>query len=119
MGTTNVVTAIAAADEIATLVREYSNGVLVCKTNQTVGALVNSNGTFDVVNVTWSNGVPTAGDSYASYGSVCVIGQENNNRLIVDFHTLAMVDNNDDAYFKVEDKRNSYGETTITETVYY
>ena len=52
MGTTNVVTAIAAADEIATLVREYSNGVLVCKTNQTVGALVNADGTFDVVNVT-------------------------------------------------------------------
>lgn len=56
-----------AVDSISTIIRQYSDGVLVCKTNNTVGALVNANGSFDVVSVTWSGTTPTAGDVLASF----------------------------------------------------
>ena len=57
----------ATANATATLIRQYSGGVLVAKTGSTVGALVNANGSFDVVTLTWSNGVPTAGTEIASF----------------------------------------------------
>ena len=47
------------ADSLATMVRQYSGGVLVCKTGQKVGALVNADGSFDVVDVTWDGETPT------------------------------------------------------------
>ena len=54
----------------AAMVRQYGDGVLVCRKNKTVGALVNADGSFDVVQVSWnSSGVPTAGNVLASYGS--------------------------------------------------
>lgn len=49
------------ADSLATMVRQYSGGVLVGKVGQQVGALVNADGSFDVVNVTWNSGTPTVG----------------------------------------------------------
>jgi|GEM_PF-4815797 len=52
------------ADELSTMVHEYSGGVLVSKIKNgaTVnGALVNADGSFDVVNVTWNSGTPTVG----------------------------------------------------------
>lgn len=63
----DVTTAIEAVNGVTTLVRQYADGVLVCKTGNTVGALVNANGSFDVVNVTWSGVTPTAGDVLASF----------------------------------------------------
>lgn len=60
-------------DNVFTMVRQYGDGVLVCKNSNTVGALINANGSFDVVNVTWSNGVPTAGTVISSYGSNSII----------------------------------------------
>ena len=60
----------ATADTLATIVRVYNNGVLVGKSGNAVGALVNSSGSFDVVPVTWSGTTPTAGTSpLASFGS--------------------------------------------------
>lgn len=53
----------ATKDEVATLVRAYGDGVLVCKKGQTVGALVNADGSFDVVTVSWEGedgGTPNA-----------------------------------------------------------
>lgn len=50
-----------------TLIRQYANGVLVCKVGETVGALVNASGSFDVVSVTWSGNEPTVGTTAASF----------------------------------------------------
>ena len=49
------------ADSLATMVRQYSGGVLVCKAGQQVGALVNADGSFDVADVTWDGETPTVG----------------------------------------------------------
>ena len=62
------------AVEWSTMVRTYGAGVLVCRQGNTVGALVNSNGSFDVVKVTWSGTTPTASTVYASYGDTITIG---------------------------------------------
>lgn len=48
----------ATKDEVATLVRAYGDGVLVCKKGQTIGALINADGSFDVVSLTWEGDVP-------------------------------------------------------------
>lgn len=54
---------------VNTYVRAYGNGVLVCKSSQSVGALVNADGSFDVVPVTWSNGTPTVGTPMSTFGA--------------------------------------------------
>lgn len=46
--------AAAKANETTTIIRQYSDGVLVGKTTNTVGSLVNAKGSFDVVNVAWA-----------------------------------------------------------------
>ena len=56
-----------AIQNVQTLIRQYSDGVLVCKSNNTVGALVNANGSFDITNLTWADGVPSAGTSISSF----------------------------------------------------
>lgn len=54
---------------IETLIRETTDGVLVAKVGQTVGALVNADGSFDVVEITgWNDGVPTVGNALSSFG---------------------------------------------------
>ena len=63
----NVEDAQATANATATLIRQYSDGVLVCKTGKSVGALVSANGSFDVVTVTWDGLTPTAGTAIASF----------------------------------------------------
>lgn len=51
------------------LVRQYADGVLVCRTGNTIGALVNADGSFDVVSVTWDGDTPTAGTVLTSFGA--------------------------------------------------
>lgn len=53
---------------ISTLIRQYAGGVLTTKTGNGVGALVNADGSFDVVPVTWQGEVPTAGATLSSFG---------------------------------------------------
>ena len=67
-----------------TIIREYNNGVLVGKTGNTVSSLVNANGSFDVVNTTWSGLVPTAGDSLATFGTNTRIGKTSDYNLSID-----------------------------------
>ena len=45
--------------------RQYGDGVLVGRPGNGIAALVNSRGSFDVVEVTWNGGIPTAGDALA------------------------------------------------------
>lgn len=53
-----------------TIIREYNGGVLVAKTGQTIGALVNANGSFDVVGVSWDGETPSVTSTlYARYGA--------------------------------------------------
>ena len=47
------------ADSLATMVRQYSGGVLVGRVGAGVCALVNADGSFDVVDVTWDGETPT------------------------------------------------------------
>lgn len=75
-------------DAVQTLIRQYSSGVLVCKTNNTVGALVNADGSFDITNVTWSGGTPTAGTSLATFGTTARIGTTTGNNVLIDSSTI-------------------------------
>lgn len=58
--------------DLSAMIREYGDGVLVCREGNAVGALVNADGSFDVVAVEWDDdGVPTAGTALnrvRSYG---------------------------------------------------
>ena len=51
-----------------TMTHAYGDGVLIGKNNQNVCALVNANGSFDIVNVVWTNGVPQVQSTSASFG---------------------------------------------------
>ena len=53
-------------DSLASMVRIYNNGILVCRVGQSVGALVNPNGSFDVVNVSWNNGTPSVSSNQSN-----------------------------------------------------
>ena len=59
----DVTTAINGVNGLNALVRQYGQGVLVCRTGNTIGALVNADGSFDIVSVTWDGATPTAGDT--------------------------------------------------------
>ena len=65
------------------IVREYRNGVLVAKQGNTCGALINAEGSFDVVEVSWAGEVPEAGKVLASFGKEIVIGHSESNRVII------------------------------------
>lgn len=65
------------------IVREYENGVLVAKRGNTCGALINAEGSFDVVEVSWAGEVPEAGKVLASFGEEIVIGHSEANRVII------------------------------------
>lgn len=63
--------------ELSTLIRDYSGGTLVAKVGQDRGALVNADGSFDVVALTWSGETPTVGATLATFGgSVSRIGKQ-------------------------------------------
>lgn len=80
----NLKNSIEAAGAANTMVRAYGSGVLVCKQGNTVGALVNSSGSFDVVKVTWSGTTPTASTVYATYGaSSATIGSSSDKHITV------------------------------------
>lgn len=57
----DVTTAITGVNGLNALVRQYADGVLVCRQGNTIGALVNADGSFDIVSVTWDGATPTAG----------------------------------------------------------
>lgn len=86
----NLAGSIEAAGLANTMIRAYGSGVLVCKQGNTVGALVNSNGSFDVVSVTWSGTTPTAGAVYATYGASARIGAANSTNISLDGRKITM-----------------------------
>ena len=110
---TNATNAQSRVGVIETMVREYASGVLVCKTNQTIGALVNANGSFDVCGITWSGLVPTAGTVYARYGTVSTIGLSNQNHFTIQSNKLVGQYGSEDAYIEVGDLRNQQLTTTF------
>lgn len=67
----DVTTAINGVNGLNALVRQYGQGVLVCRQGNTIGALVNADGSFDIVSVTWDGTTPTAG---ATVGQVSASG---------------------------------------------
>lgn len=113
--------ASAAVTNIETIIRQYSNGVLVGKTGNTVGALVNANGSFDITNITWGGNVPTAGATLASFGSDGItLGKpyvegalDNEGHLFQDYHSLQLLDETNTPYFYVSNLKNRAGIATI------
>ena len=65
----DIINLFAATSETQTLIREYASGVLVAKVGQSVGALVNANGSYDVVTLTWDGSNPTVGTTLMSMDS--------------------------------------------------
>lgn len=65
----DVTTAITGVNGLNALVRQYADGVLVCRQGNTIGALVNADGSFDIVSVTWDGDTPTAGAVLTSFGA--------------------------------------------------
>lgn len=82
---------------------------MVCRTGNTVGALVNASGSFDICSITWTNGVPSAGAAIASYSNSVVIGKTSESRVEIDFNSFQLKDKNNNSYFNVQDLRNSSG----------
>lgn len=76
--------AVALNDEPSAFVRSYSSGVLVCRVGQSTGALVNASGYFDVVKVTWSDGVPTAAATLARFSDTQIWLGKNSSSSIID-----------------------------------
>ena len=64
----SITTLFNATGQLSTMIRQYGDGVLVCKVDQAIGALVNADGSFDVVPVAWDDGVPTTGIPITSIG---------------------------------------------------
>lgn len=56
-------------DGLKTMIRQYQDGILVCKENNSVGALVNADGSFDISAIVWNGSVPTAGASISSFSA--------------------------------------------------
>lgn len=57
------------ADSLATMVRQYSGGVLVGRVGAGVCALVSADGEFDVVSVSWDGSEPTVTGTVTSYAN--------------------------------------------------
>ena len=70
--------ALSAANEVKTIVRAYNRGVFVGKYPNPVGALVNADGSFDVINVAWDKQTdgtytPRETEVRASFGNSAVL----------------------------------------------
>lgn len=100
-----------------TLIRQYANGVLVCKVGESVGALVNASGSFDVVAVSWSGNTPTVGGELAKFGQESQIGQESGTFLGIDSRSMRLTDGaSSQTYFEAADLRGDDGVATLTST---
>jgi len=64
---------VASVDEFGAMIHAYNDGVLVCRRSEALGALVNADGSFDVVKVSWSGNTPTVGDKYATFSDTSAI----------------------------------------------
>lgn len=66
-----------------TLIRQYAGGVLVAYTGNTVGALVNAAGQYDIVSLTWQDGEPTVGTTLSTFTATdLLLGLQAENALI-------------------------------------
>ena len=68
-----------------TLIRQYSGGVLAGYVGNTLAALVNAAGSFDVVSTTWSGGEPTVTGTLASFASNLIELGKSNVSAIIEF----------------------------------
>ena len=94
--------AVMVNNKLSSMVRQYEDGVLVSRYGQNVGALVNADGSFDVVSVRWdSDNKPTVTAALASYGS----------------DLMYMCDKNQTMYLLMEDLRGDSGVQLTEEKV--
>lgn len=88
-------------DGLQTLVHEYSGGVLVAKVGQTAGALVNADGSFDVVELSWSGTTPTIGERRSYFGDYILLGNTAGLSTYIARGALVVTDSSGDPVFSV------------------
>lgn len=81
------------ADEIDTIIRAYDDGVLTAKVDNEIGTLVNADGSFDIVNLTWTDDVPTIGSTVARYSASGVVIYDTNGVPIAQYGQTAIMGN--------------------------
>lgn len=86
--------AAAAAATTATMIRAYGDGVIVAKPGQNIGALVNADGSFDVVALKWSlEDEPTPVATLSTFGANSArIGEDALRHLVVDNDSVDIMD---------------------------
>jgi len=100
---------------VQTLIRETADGVIVAKVGQSVGALVNADGSFDVVTLTWNGNEPTIGYTLSNFGTTAQIGRTGETHLEIDNNSMELFDLNGVSYFFAGDMRDASGKVTFTE----
>lgn len=83
------------------IIREYEDGVLVAKQNNNYGALINASGSFDVVQLTWSDKEPIIGSPVARFGSNIILGADANLQLKITSNKFQFI-NGDPDYIGAE-----------------
>lgn len=81
------------ADEIDTIIRAYNDGVLTAKVDNEIGTLVNADGSFDIVNLTWNDDEPTIGATVARYSASGVVIYDTNGVPIAQYGQTAIMGN--------------------------
>lgn len=108
---------LAGIDGIETLIRETADGVLVAKVGQTVGALVNADGSFDVVALSWDGSEPTVTATNSIFAdSFAQLGQSGDKHFEADYSGIALTDTSDTDIFGVHSWLDADGTKTLTET---
>ena len=81
----DITTIINSVNDTQTLIRQYDLGVLVSKTNQSIGALVNANGNFQIWEMNWNNGTPNVQGSspVASFGQNIFLGKATQGQVVI------------------------------------
>ena len=99
--TSDVSTLITDVGGIQTIIRETADGILVAKAGNTVGALVNADGSFDVVELSWSGDTPTAGTVLSSFSDTDIeigiapvpeLGTDTQSRILMNGGCVRIVD---------------------------
>lgn len=98
-------TANTLATTVSTMIRQYGQGVLVARTSEKIGALVNADASFDVVPVTWSgtgaSATPTADttNSHATFGTTTRIGKSSAKNIQLSSTNISFYDGTTQAGF--------------------
>lgn len=84
-------TLIERADGVDTIIREYVDGVLTARVGNPIGSLVDADGSFSIVKLTWNGNEPTVGDTIATFGSNGVTIYDSDKNAIAQYGNMAII----------------------------